>query len=146
MKNSILCIFFIFLNLNIAAQELEINAKKIQYDNINKITIFEGNVESKDDNGNQIFSEYAKYNKVDEIIETVGPTKIITSKGYKILSSSIILDNKKRIILSDYKTEIEDTDGNKISVEMFNYSTVTNILFSKGNIEVFDINNNSYFF
>ena len=88
MKNSILCIFFIFLNLNIAAQELEINAKKIQYDNINKITIFEGNVESKDDNGNQIFSEYAKYNKVDEIIETVGPTKIITSKGYKILSSS----------------------------------------------------------
>ena len=146
MKNSILYIFLIFLNLNLAAQEMEINANKIQYDDINKITIFEGNVSSKDENGNRIFSEYAKYNKVDEVIETVGRTKIITSKGYKILSSNIILDNKRKIILSDYKTEIEDTDGNKISVEMFNYSTFTNILFSKGNIEVFDINNNSYFF
>ena len=101
MKNKIFyifSIFFIFLNLN--AQGLEINANKIQYDDINKITIFEGNVSSKDENGNRIFSEYAKYNKVDEVIETVGRTKIITSKGYKILSSNIILDNKRKIILS----------------------------------------------
>jgi len=69
MKNNIFYLFFlisIFLSLNLASQELEINSSKIQYDNINKITIFEGNVNSQDKKGNKFFSKYAKYNKLSQ--------------------------------------------------------------------------------
>jgi len=89
-------VIFILLTFNLASQELEINSSKIQYDNINKITIFEGNVNSIDEKGNKLFSEYAKYNKINELFETRGKTKIITSAGFQILGNNIILDNKKK--------------------------------------------------
>jgi len=149
MKNNIFYLFFlisIFLSLNLASQELEINSSKIQYDNINKITIFEGNVNSKDKKGNKFFSKYAKYNKLNELFETQGKTKIITSGGFEVLGTDITLDNKNKLIYSENKTQIKDKDGNKISVEMFSYSILTNIFFSKGNIKILDINNNNYNF
>ena len=149
MKNNIFYTFFIifaFLNLNLIAKELEINSIKIKYDNIDKVTIFEGSVDVQDEEGNKIFSEYAKYNKLSELIVTKGETKIITSNGYEILGSDISLDNKKKIIRSSYKTKVTDKEGNKIFVDMFDYSTTTNIFFSKGNIKVLDINNNNYNF
>ena len=137
MKNSfVYFIFLFFLNCNtfLIAGELEINSNKINYDNNNKTTIFEGDVTSSDQKGNKIFSEYAKYDKLKDIIETKGATKIITSNGYEVLGSNITLDNKKNIIYSNYKTIIVDKDGNNISTDMFNYSILTNIFFSKGNI------------
>ena len=149
MKNKIFYLFFsifIFLSYNLASQELEINSSKIQYDDINKITFFEGNVNSKDEKGNKLFSESAKYNKPEELFETQGKTKIITSGGFEVLGTDIILDNKKKLIYSKNKTQIKDKDGNKIFVEMFNYSILTNVFFSKGNIRVIDINNNNYNF
>jgi len=149
MKNNIFYLFFlfsIFLSLNLASQELEINSSKIQYDNINKITIFEGNVNSQDKKGNKFFSKYAKYNKLNELFETQGKTKIITSGGFEVLGTDITLDNKNKLIYSENKTQIKDKDGNKISVEMFSYSILTNIFFSKGNIKILDINNNNYNF
>jgi len=149
MKNSLLyfsVLIFLIFNLSLVAQELEINSSKMQYDNINKVTIFEGNVSLSDEKGNKLFSEYAKYNKLKEIIETKGVTQIITSGNYKILGSNIIFDNKKNLIYSNNKTKIIDKDGNNISVEMFNYSVLTNIFFSKGNIKINDVNNNNYNF
>jgi LPS-assembly protein len=149
MKNNIFYTFFIifaFLNLNLIAKELEINSIKIKYDNIDKVTIFEGSVDVQDEEGNKIFSEYVEYNKLSELIVTKGETKIITSNGYEILGSDISLDNKKKIIRSSYKTKVTDKEGNKIFVDMFDYSTLTNIFFSKGNIKVLDINNNNYNF
>ena len=149
MKNSFLyftILFFLIFSLKLKAQEIEINSSKIQYDNINKITIFEGNVSSSDEKGNKLFSEYAKYNKLQEVIETRGDTKIITSKGYKVFSSDVVFDNKKNLIYSNKKTKIIDRDGNNILVEMFSYSIQTNIFFSKGNIDIEDIYNNSYNF
>ena len=151
MKNSLLYFFTLFflifnLNLDLVAQEIEINSSKIEYDNINKITNFEGNVNSSDEKGNKLFSEYAKYNKLEEIIETKGDTKIITSAGYEVYSSNVTLDYKKNIIYSNDITKIVDKDGNRISVDMFNYSILTNIFFSKGNIEVNDTNENNYKF
>ena len=149
MKNNTFYIyffFFIFFNLNLSSQELEINSSEIQYDKINKVTIFTGSVNTKDENGNKLFSEYAKYDKSKEKIETEGQTKILTSGGYEVLSSNVIFDDKKKIIYSNYKTQIKDKDGNKIFVDMFNYSTLTNIFFSKGEIKIFDINNNKYNF
>jgi LPS-assembly protein len=149
MKNNIfytLLFIFIFLNLNLIAQELEINSSKIKYDDIKKITILEGNINSKDEKGNQLFSEYAEYNKLDQLIQTQGPTKIITSGGFEVLGSNVTFDHKNQKIYSDFKTQITDKDGNKVFVDMFNYSTLTNIFFSKGNIKVLDINNNNYNF
>jgi len=147
MKNSFLyfLIFFIF-NLSLVAQEIEINSNKIRYDDINKVTIFEGNVSTVDEEGNKFFSEYTKYNKLTEIIETKGDTKVITSSGYEVFTSDVIFNNKENIIYSNNKSNIVDKDGNNISVQMFNYSILTNIFFSKGSIKITDINNNNYNF
>ena len=148
MKNNFLyyLIFFLIFNLSLTAQELEINSEKIQFDNINKITVLEGNVSINDEKGNKLFSEYANYNELEEIIETKGDTKIITSGGYEVFGNNMIFDNKKGLIYSNNKTKIIDRDGNNISVEMFNYSILTNIFFSKGNIKIKDINKNDYNF
>jgi len=149
MKNKFLYLSFLFClicDLSLFAQELEIKSSKIQYDDINKLTVFEGNVTLNDKIGNKLFSEYAKYNKSEELIETKGETKILTSGGYEVLTSNVILDNKKNIIYSNNKTNIIDKDGNKIFVEMFNYSILNNIFFSKGKIKIKDINNNDYNF
>ena len=149
MKNSLLCFLvfiFFFFNLHLIAQELEINSSKVTYDNIKKVTIFEGNVSSKDEKGNEILSEYAKYDKLKNIIETNGETKIITSGGYQVFGSNVVLDDNKKIIYSNNKTRILDEDGNNVFVEMFNYSILTNIFFSKGKIKIKDKNNNDFNF
>ena len=149
MKNKISYSFFlIFLlfNLNLFSQELEINSSKVTYNSIDRITLFEGNVNSKDKKGNKLFSEYAKYNELDDVVETSGDTKIITSNGFEILSSDVTFDNKKQLIYSNYKTQIKDKDGNKILVDMFDYSISKGIFFSKGNINFSDKNNNNYNF
>ena len=84
MKNKFLHLSFLFcliFNLNLFAQELEINSTKIQYDDINKFTVFEGNVTLNDEIGNKFFSEYVKYNKSEELIETQGGSiRVIASK------------------------------------------------------------------
>ena len=149
MKNNIFYNFFLiftFFNFNLFAQELEINSSKVQHDDINKTTIFNGNVNTLDKKGNKLFSEYAKYNKLKKLLETQGATKIITSAGYVVLGENIFLDNKNKTIYSNNKTQIKDRDGNLIFVEMFNYSILTNIFFSKGNIKIVDVNNNNYNF
>ena len=149
MKNSFLpfvILFSLIANLPLVAEELEINSSNAQYDSVNKVTIFQGNVSSRDEKGNSLFSEYAEYNKLIEIIKTKGDTKILTSGGYKVTSSDVIFDNRKKLIYSNNKTNIVDKDGNNISVEMFNYSILTNIFYSKGNIKVKDVNENKYNF
>jgi LPS-assembly protein len=149
MKNNFLFFLFLFsiiFNSPLVAQELEINSYKAKYDTLNKVTIFEGDVNSSDIKGNKLFSEYAEYNKLLEIIKTKGKTKILTSGGYEIFSSDVVFDNKKKIIYSNNKTDIIDKDGNNVSVEMFSYSILTNIFYSKGNIKIVDINKNNYNF
>jgi LPS-assembly protein len=149
MKNSflhLLILFFLVFNLSLAAQDVEINSSTIEYDGVNKVTIFKGNVSSLDEKGNKLFSDYAKYNKLKEIIETKGDTKIITSGGYEVNSKDVIFDNKENIIYSNNKTNIIDKDGNNVSVDMFNYSIFTNIFYSKGDIKIKDINDNNYNF
>tara|TARA_B100000780_G_C21121355_1_gene454276 strand:- start:251 stop:2590 length:2340 start_codon:yes stop_codon:yes gene_type:complete len=149
MKNNFFIITFIFVvfsSFELFSQELEIKSSKIKYDDKNKVTLFEGSVEAKDEKNNKFFTSYAKHNKIQKLFETIGETKIITSEGYEILGSNIILDNEKKIIYSNYSTRIKDKDGNKILVSMFNYSILTNIFFSKGEIKITDLNNNKFNF
>ena len=149
MKNKFIYIYLIFLfsvcNL-LAAEELQINATKIQYDDNKKITIFKGSVDATDSKNNKLLTNYAEYNKTSKTLETQGLTEIITSQGYNIKGTNILFDNKKKIISSLDKTEVIDKDGNKISLDMFNYFTEKNIFFSKGKVEVLDVNSNKYSF
>src|SRR6056300_1293145 len=140
-----LSIFFLYSN-NLSSQEIEVNSSKISFDAENQVTIFEGNVNAKDDKQNTFFSEIATYNKKLDFFQTKGETKIITSNGYKVSTANIEFDNKKKIINSKFKTEIIDIDGNKINLDNFSYSAKTNIFFSKGNIKIIDINQNIYNF
>ena len=140
-----LSIFFLYSN-NLSSQEIEVNSSKISFDAENQVTIFEGNVNAKDDKQNTFFSEIATYNKKLDFFQTNGETKIITSNGYKVSTANIEFDNKKKIINSKFKTEIIDIDGNKINLDNFSYSAKTNIFFSKGNIKIIDINQNIYNF
>jgi LPS-assembly protein len=139
-------LFFIFINFNLSSKELEINAFKINLNNKNKTSILEGSVSAVDEKGNKLLSDYAEYDKIKGLFKTLGDTKVLTSAGFEVLGSDIFLDDNKKIIYSNNTTQITDKDGNKIFVEMFNYSTLTNIFFSKGNIKVTDVNNNTYNF
>ena len=83
MKNNFLniikiLIFILILQNQIYAEELIINSSKIKIEQQTKITILEGNVKATDVDNNQIFANYAKYDKNNQIFETVGVTKIIT--------------------------------------------------------------------
>ena len=139
-------LIYLTFTSNLVSQELKITSSEVQYDNINKITVFKGGVSSTDQKGNKLFSEYIKYDKLKELIETKGDSKIITSAGYEVFGTDIVFNNNKNVIYSDNKTQIIDRDGNNISVDMFNYSILSNIFFSKGNIKIKDINNNNYNF
>ena len=149
MKNKKL-IFFLILLVNILtshslyADDLEINSNKIKYDDINKVTILEGNIDATDSKNNKIFTEYARYDKKNIYFESVGKTKLITSKGFEVDGKDIVLDNKKRIISSNSNTTVIDKDGNKVEVEMFNYFIDKNIFFSKGKIKLIDSKSNEY--
>ena len=130
----------------VLTEELNIKSTNIKYDKEINLTKFEGNVTAVDSKNNKVFTEYAEYDKINKVFKTQGDTKIITSQGFELNSKNIVLNNKDRIILSNENTEILDNDGNKVSVEMFNYLIDTNIFFSKGNISLKDINKNEYYF
>ena len=89
MKNKFsLIIFIIFFSKNLLADRLEIQAKNISIEKNNKISIFEGEVLVKTEDGNSITSDYAKYNK---------------EKGFIELRNNVLAkDNKNNIIKSNY--------------------------------------------
>ena len=151
MKNNIYKFFFIiciiiFGQNNLLAENLEINSSKIKVDKNTKIVVFEGNVNANDNKNNNLFADFAKYEKDKELLETTGNTRILTSEGFELEGTDVLFDNKKKIISSNKKAIIKDKDGNKIYVEMFNYIIQKNIFFSKGKISITDINNNEYLF
>ena len=88
MKNNFnkyfLILVLIFSTKNLSAKELYINAANVELSKENKIVYAEGNVEIYDKMENTIYSEKAKYDKIKGIVETIGPTKVITSEKYII--------------------------------------------------------------
>ncbi len=151
MRNS----FYIFftslitafsINFSLFAQELKINSNEVKLNKKNSQVIFKGDVKAVDENNNTLLSDEANYKKDIDFLESVGKTKIITNQKYIFLSENVKFDNKNKIITSDYPTTILDPDGNEIDVEMFNYNSINNILFSKGNIQLSDKNNNIFKF
>ena len=150
MKNKkifyLLVTFLFLLPIALFANEIILNATKIKIDKVKQITILEGDVNAKDSLNNNIFTNYATYNKKKEVIKTSGETKVVTSEGFILKGTNIIFDNNKRIISSREKAEILDKDGNTIFVEMFDYMLEKKFIFSKGDVKLIDINSNEYFF
>ena len=126
-------------NLNIVSNEVKIEKQ-------NSEIVFKGNVKANDKSLNYLYTDEAKYFKEKDFLKSVGETKIITSQEYILESQNVEFDNKNNIIKSDYPTTIIDRDGNKIFVNMFNYNSIKNILFSKGEIKMIDKNENTFKF
>jgi LPS-assembly protein len=177
MKNNfiIILIFVSFSNF-LFAEELDIKAKNITIDKKKNITIFEGNVELKDEFNNKIKSDYIEYNKItnflklqgkiilkdtdnnifntsvatydnnNKIFKSFGESNFKTFKGYSIKTSDLIINYKNFSVISNKEATIEDLDGNKINLENFEYLKEKNIFKSIGKINLTDKLNNIYKF
>ncbi len=150
MKNKILIIFKItllslFTSISYS-EELNISASEVKIDKKDSKIILSGNVEAIDENLNSLSAESAKYFKKEDLLTSEGITKIVTSEKYILESKNVIFDNKNKIIKSDFETKITDPDGNIILVNMFNYNSIKNVLFSKGDIKLEDTKKNIYKF
>ena len=137
---SLLCAFYV------AAEELDISASEVIFEKDKKLMIATGSVIIIDSQGNKIKTEKAKYDKIKNEVTTYNKTQISFKNGYEITSSKIIYDNENKLIFSNELSNIIDTDGNLISVNMFEYLIEKNLFSSKGKIKIIDINKNKYFF
>ncbi len=148
MKNNFIIkvLFFLFFSSNLCATNLEISSSEVKLNKKESKIIFKGNIEAKDESNNILKAEEANYSKGDDLLKSIGLTTIVTSENYFFESQNVIFDNKNKIIKSDFPTKIIDPDGNIILVNMFNYNSVKNILFSKGDIELEDKKKNIYRF
>ncbi len=149
MKNKFFIFKFIlilFLTTNLLANDLEISSTEVKIDKKNSKVILKGDIKAVDDNKNILQADEAYYLKDKDLLNSIGLTKIITSENYILESSNVVFDNKNKIIKSNNPTKILDPDGNIFSVSMFNYNSIKNILFSKGNIKLEDNKKNLYKF
>ena len=142
---SLLFIFY-FFSSELLAENLKIKSSEVKLNKKDSSVILKGNIEAVDENNNILKSDEAVYLKSEDLLSSIGLTSVTTSENYLFESSNIIFDNKNKIIKSDYPTKIVDPEGNVISVNMFNYNSIRNILFSKGEIRLEDQNKNIYKF
>ena len=169
-------IILMFIERNIYAENIEMNADIITLDKINQTTVFENNVVIKDQDGTVIKSNFAEYNKNKntiylkdkiiindnnknilksneatfnrnlKILKTLGKTSFFSSEGYKLVSSDITIDNNKKLIFSKKPSQISDLEGNSIDLENFEYMSLEKIFKSVGRIKLDDHKKNSYLF
>ena len=149
MKNKPLLITLLivfFFTTNLFANNLKISSTEIKLDKKESRIALKGNIEAKDNNDNILRAEEAFYLKKQDLLNSVGLTTIVTSENYRFESENVVFDNRNKIIKSDFPTKISDPNGNIFFVSMFNYNSIKNILFSKGEIKLEDINKNIYKF
>ena len=148
MKNNflLLAICFFIGTLSAHSADLNIDSDNIKITKDTQIVLFNNNVKATDSKNNIFFADFAKFNKSLELLESIGKAKIITSENFEVNGNNIFFDNLKKVIYSNEKTKIIDTDGNEIFVDMFNYSIDTGMFFSRGKILVKDIKDNEYNF
>ncbi len=149
MRNKLFLIKFliaIFFTTNLLAENLEISSTEVKLDKKESKIVLKGNIEAKDERNNILNAEEAFYSKKQDLLNSIGLTTIVTSENYSFESKNVIFDNKNKIIKSDFPSIITDPNGNIFFVTMFNYNSIKNILFSKGEIKLEDINKNIYKF
>jgi len=146
MKNNFIKIFFLLFVIiaNSNAEELQISSAEIQYNKNLSIWELNKDIVIIDSKKNKLLAQEAFYDKNKQIITTKGPTEIFTNEGYYLNGRNVIFNNNNKTITSDYPSEIKDSDGNTIKLDIFNYQTVKKFFYSKGSIEILDINENVY--
>ena len=175
MKNKLLLLLLIFFTKNAFAENLFITAENISLDKNKNLSIFEKNVVVKtkdkellsdyaeydrekgflilkknisiiDNKKNKLLTNYVEYYEKDEVLKTIGETKVETIENYYLNGSDMFVDNKNKIIKSEKKTIIKDQDGNLIYLDNFEYSVENSLFKSIGFIEIKDNKNNKYEF
>lgn len=175
MKNSLLFIIFIFFLKNVHAETLSITAKEISLDKVKDTSIFQNDVIVKtknkiiksdyakynrekgflilrkniliiDEKNNKMVAEYAEYFEKDQILKTVGKTKVSTIEEYVLNGEDLLIDNINQVIKSEKKSVLKDQDGNLIFLDNFTYSIADSLFKSIGLIEIQDYKKNKYEF
>ncbi len=175
MKNKLLLLLLIFFTKNAFAENLFITAENISLDKNKNLSIFEKNVVVKtkdkellsdyaeydrekgflilkknisiiDNKKNKLLTNYVEYYEKDEVLKTIGETKVETIENYYLNGSDMFVDNKNKIIKSEKKTILKDQDGNLIYLDNFEYSVENSLFKSIGFIEIKDNKNNKYEF
>ena len=175
MKNKISFIIIFFFFSSAFAENILITAKDISIDKKNNISIFENEVVVKtrnktlksefakynkskgflilrknisilDEKNNKIFTDYAEYYENEELIKTIGKTRMQTVENYTLNSEDVLVDNKNQFIKSNKKSSLIDEDGNQIFLENFEYSLQKSLFKSIGSVEILDSKENKYEF
>ena len=175
MKNKILLIFLVFFFSKSHAENLLITAKNITLDKDQNVSIFKNDVVVKtkgktlkgdfakydrnsgflilknnitilDEKNNLMNADYVEYYEKEELLKTIGKTKVETAEKYTINGEDLTLDNKNKVIKSEKKSILKDEDGNLINLENFEYSINNSLFKSIGFIEIEDIRKNKYEF
>ena len=144
MKNSLLFIIFIFFLKNVHAETLSITAKEISLDKVKDTSIFQNDVIVKtknkiiksdyakynrekgflilrkniliiDEKNNKMVAEYAEYFEKDQILKTVGKTKVSTIEEYVLNGEDLLIDNINQVIKSEKKSVLKDQDKSNFS-------------------------------
>jgi len=121
-------------------------AEKVTYKKSEEFIEAEISVQFSDIEGNVIKSDKITYDKKNEIMETFSNSELILQEGYKLESNKILYNVLQKTISSDEQSIFTDTDGNIVTVSMFQYNLEKNLFSSVGNIKIVDANNNKYFF
>ena len=145
---NIIKILIIFFSCHciLIAEELNITASKVSFDKKKSKVILDGEIKASDASNNSLYANKAEYNKKLNLLNSFGTTKIVTNQNYVFESENVEFDNSNKIIKSDFNTKIIDPDGNIIEVNMFNYNSIENILYSRGEIILKDKNKNEFLF
>ena len=175
MKTKLLLILSLLFFNNLLADTVSITAKKVSLDKEKNISIFENDVVVKtrnkilksdfakyfrgegflilkknisiiDEKNNVLQTEHAEFFEKDEILKTIGKTKVETIEKYTLTGEDLYINNKNNIIKSQKKSILEDQDGNLIYLDNFEYSVSDSLFKSVGYIEIEDNKKNKYEF
>ena len=175
MKNKLLLLLLIFFSKNSFAENLFITAENISLDKNKNLSIFEKNVVVKtkdkellsdyaeynrekgllilkkkisiiDNRKNKLLTNYVEYYEKDEVLKTIGETKVETIENYYLNGSDMFIDNINKIIKSEKKSILKDQDGNLIYLDNFEYSVENSLFKSIGFVKIKDNKNNEYEF
>ena len=117
-----------------------------EYDKKNGTIVLKKNIRALDSKKNEIISNNAIYKENTKILESIGPTEIITVENYVIKGSDIIFDDLNKLITSNSKTTVTDPDNNIIYLDSFQYLINDYVFKSVGKVRVEDTFENIYNF
>ena len=117
-----------------------------EYDKKNGTIVLKKNIRALDSKKNEIISNNAIYKENTKILESIGPTEIITVENYVIKGSDIIFDDLNKLITSNSKTTVTDPDNNVIYLDSFQYLINDYVFKSIGEVRVEDTFENIYNF